>query len=125
MIEELIDQLGHARIFTQLHVRDAYHKLRIAQGHEWKTAFRTRYGLFEYLIMPFGLTNAPANFQSYINYALREHLDIFVVVYLDDIVVYSRNEEDHISHVQRVLTDLRDAGLFLKTLKISLPFSRD
>jgi Reverse transcriptase (RNA-dependent DNA polymerase) len=89
LLHELLDRLGSAKIFTQFDIREAYYRIRIATGHEWKTAFRTKYGLFEYLVMPFGLTNAPATFQSYINSTLREFLDIFAVAYLDDIVVYS------------------------------------
>ena len=73
--------------------------------------------LFEYLVVPFGLTNAPAVFQSYINYTLRDFLDIFAIAYLDDIVIYSQNEEDHIKHVRRVLERLREAKLYLKLSK--------
>jgi Reverse transcriptase (RNA-dependent DNA polymerase) len=95
LLYELLDRLGSAKIFTQFDIREAYYRIRIATGHEWKTAFRTKYGLFEYLVMPFGLTNAPATFQSYINSTLREFLDIFAVAYLDDIVVYSQTGGTH------------------------------
>jgi RNase H-like domain found in reverse transcriptase/Reverse transcriptase (RNA-dependent DNA polymerase) len=117
LIDNIIDRLGMAKIFTQLDIRDAYHKIRIATGQEWKTAFRTQYGLYEYLVMPFGLTNAPAVFQSYINSTLREFIDIFVVVYLDDIIVFSQTLKEHIQHVRRILTRLREAGLYLKLSK--------
>jgi hypothetical protein len=87
------------------------------EGEEWKTAFRTRFGLYEYLVMPFGLTNAPATFQAYINNVLRKYLDVFVVVYLDDILVYSKTYEEHVQHVRHVLTALRDADLRIKAEK--------
>ncbi|SAL96256.1 hypothetical protein [Absidia glauca] len=117
LINEMIDRLSSSSIFTKLDIRNAYHRVRIAKGDEWKTAFRTRYGHFEYLVMPFGLTNAPASFQALINNVLREFLDICVVVYLDDILVFSTNQEDHDHHVKRVLKCLRDAGLYIKAEK--------
>lgn len=91
-----MDRLGSASIYTKLDVRHAYYKLRIKDGDKWKTAFRTRYSLFEYTVVPFGLTNAPAAFQGYINYALSDLLDICCVVYLDDILIYSNSEEEHV-----------------------------
>ena len=96
--------MGRARRFTQLDLTSAYHRMRIREGDEWKTAFRTRYGHFEYQVMPFGLTNAPASFQGYINKILAEKLDIFVIVYLDDILIYTNDDEDgHIAAVRWVL----------------------
>ncbi|KAL1990879.1 hypothetical protein VTN49DRAFT_5882 [Thermomyces lanuginosus] len=95
LISETLDRLAGAKIFTQLDLRDAYHRIRIRQGNEWKTAFRTRYGHYEYLVMPFGLVNAPATFQSYINRALAGLLDTCCVAYLDDIVIYSNSVEEH------------------------------
>ncbi len=89
--DEILDRLSSARVFTKIEVKNAYYRFRIREGDEWKTAFRTQYGLFEYLVMPFGLTNAPASFQSHINEVLRLYLDITVIVYLDDILVFSRN----------------------------------
>ncbi|KAI9034758.1 retropepsin-like aspartic protease/reverse transcriptase [Aspergillus affinis] len=91
--------------------------LRIAKGEEWKTAFKTKYGHFEYLVMPFGLTNAPASFQRFINEVLGELLDTFVIAYLDDILVFSNNEEEHIRHVKQVLRKLRITKLRLKLKK--------
>src|SRR5690606_6759717 len=117
LINETIDQLKEATIFTKLDLKGAYNLIRIAPGDEWKTAFRTRYGHFEYLIMPFGLTNAPATFQAFINDVLREYLDQFVVVYLDDILIYSRNKEEHIDHVKKVMKKLMDAQLQAKLSK--------
>jgi hypothetical protein len=86
-------------------------------GHEWMTAFRTRFGLYEYLVMPFGLTNALATFQAYINNVLRKYLDVFVVVYLDDILVYSRTYDDHVRDVRKVLQALADAKMKIKPEK--------
>lgn len=87
------------------------------QGEEQKTAFRTRFGLYEYLVMLFGLTNAPTTFQAYINNVLRRYLDVFVVVYLDDILVYSKTIEDHVQHVRKVLQALKEADLRIKPKK--------
>jgi RNase H-like domain found in reverse transcriptase/Reverse transcriptase (RNA-dependent DNA polymerase) len=117
LIDETLDRLVGAQVFTKLDLKDAYHRVRIREGHEWKTAFRTRYGHFEYLVMPFGLANAPATFQAYINTALAGLLDRFVVVYLDDILIYSKNIEEHHDHVRQVLTRLRKNNLFCKLSK--------
>jgi len=90
-----MDQLVGATIFTKLDVRQAYHHLHMAPGHEFKTTFKTRYGLFEYLVMPFGLTNASAQFQSHMQSIFSDLLDILVVIYLDDILIFSKNLEEH------------------------------
>src|SRR5436190_1033665 len=89
----------------------------MAMGEEWKTAFRCRYGLFEYTVMPFGLCNAPGTFQHYMNDTFREFLDEFLVVYLDDLLIYSDTLKEHKRHVRKVLERLRDAGLYLKPSK--------
>ena len=89
LIPELFQKLRSAVIFTKLDLRGAYNLIRIRDGDEWKTAFRTRYGHYEYLVMPFGLCNAPATFQHFVNDVFRDFLDIFVIVYLDDILVFS------------------------------------
>ncbi len=90
--KESLDRLDWARLFTQLDLTNAYHQMRIREGDEWKTAFRTRYSPFEYQVMPFGLTNTPAIFQDYINKILAEKLDVFVIVYLNDILIYTKKE---------------------------------
>ena len=117
LISELKDRLFGMKYFTALDLKGAYNLIRIKEGHEWKTAFRTKYGLFEYLVMPFGLTNAPAAFQRMINNVLREHLDIFVVCYLDDILIFSKTEEEHTEHVHKVLQTLQDAKLLVEPEK--------
>ncbi len=117
LISETLDRLTGSKRFTKLDLKDAYHRIRIRKGDEWKTAFRTRYGHFEYLVMPFGLTNAPATFQAYINKSLAGIIDSFCVVYLDDILIYSENEADHIDHVKQVLDRLRRFSLFANLKK--------
>ena len=91
LIGESLDWLRRAKRFTQLDLTSAYHQMRIKKGDKWKTVFQTRYGHFEYLVMPFGLSNVPASFQSYINKILAKKLDIFVIVYLDDILIYTED----------------------------------
>ena len=113
-----LDRLGCAKQFTQLDLPSAYYRMRIREGDEWKTAFRTRYGHFEYQVMPFGLSNAPASFQGYINKILAEKLDIFVIVYLDDILVYTEDPgQPHVDAVRWVLEQLRRHGLFANLKK--------
>ncbi|ERF69956.1 hypothetical protein EPUS_08767 [Endocarpon pusillum Z07020] len=117
LISELHDRIRGAEWFTTLDLRGAYNLVRMKEGEEWKTAFRTRYGHYEYLVMPFGLTNAPATFQALVNDVLREFLDIFAVAYLDDILIYSKTEEEHKSHVKQVLRALKKAHLLVKLEK--------
>jgi hypothetical protein len=107
LITETLARLSRARKYTKLDIISAFNRLRIKDGDEWKTAFRTRYGLFEYLVMPFGLCNGPASFQNFINDTLREYLDIFCTAYLDDILIYSETEEEHERHVKLILEKLR------------------
>jgi hypothetical protein len=111
LIRETLARMAGKRIFTKLDIIAAFNRIRIAKGHEWLTAFNTRYGQFECLVMPFGLCNAPATFQSYINDTLREFLDDFVSAYIDDALVFSDTDEEHPTHVRAVITKLRDAGL--------------
>ena len=120
----LIDRLASAKVFTKMDLRWAYHRIRIAAGHEWKTAFRTRYSLFEYKVMPFGLTNCPATFQRHVNTVLRNFIDIFVVVYLDDILIYSDHPSDHRKHVRMVLLTLRQHALYAKADKCDFHTTR-
>ena len=95
LIADLFDQLSHAKFFTKLDLRSGYYQVRIAEGDEPKTTCVTRYRAFEFLVMPFGLTNAPAMFCTLMNQFFHDFLDKFVVVYLDDIVVYSATLEEH------------------------------
>ena len=111
-IRETLDRLYKARFYTKLDVISAFNNLRVKAGDEWKTAFTTRYGQFEYMVMPFGLYNAPSTFQSYINKALQDILDDFCAAYLDDVLIYSETLEQHHLHVEMVLERLHKARLF-------------
>ena len=117
LIPEALDRLRKATVYTKLDLRGAYNLVRVKSGDEWKTAFRTRYGHFECLVMPFGLTNAPAVFQHFMNDVFRDLLDITVLVYLDDILVFSESETDHSDHVRQVLQRLIKHGLYAKAEK--------
>ena len=112
LISDLLDAPRKAKVFSKIDLRHAYHLVRIAAGDEWKTAFRTRYGSFEWLVVPFGLTNAPAGFQRFLNTIFADLLDVFVIIYLDDILVFSSDESQHVRHVSEVLRRLRKNGLF-------------
>lgn len=117
LIPELFQRFRSAKVFSKLDLRGAYNLVRIRAGDEWKTAFRSRFGHFEYLVMPFGLCNAPATFQHLVNDIFREYLDDFLVVYLDDILIFSSTIELHKGHVKKVLTILKQHKLYLKVEK--------
>ena len=116
-IEELMDRLQGAKFFTKIDLRQGYHHIRIAEPDVEKTAFRTRYGHYEYTVLPFGLTNAPATFMTLMHDVLRDQLDHSVVVYLDDILIYSRTWEQHVKDVATVLQKLREHKLYAKLSK--------
>ncbi|KAK5802526.1 hypothetical protein PVK06_030126 [Gossypium arboreum] len=116
-IDDLFDQLKGASVFSKIDLRSGYYQLRIRDSDVPKTAFRTRYGHYEFLVMPFGLTNAPAVFMDLMNRIFRPYLDRFVVVFIDDILVYSRNETEHAEHLRLVLQILRDKQLYAKFSK--------
>ena len=103
LIQETLAQLSSAKYFTKLDVVLAFNKIRIAKGHEWMTAFITRYGLYKTLVMPFGLINAPITFQTYINKTLHPWLNVFCTVYINDILIYSNTLEEHREHVCTIL----------------------
>src|SRR5436190_15070519 len=117
LIEELQATIAGAKPFTKLDLKEAYHQVQIKEGDEWKTAFRTQYGQYEYCVMPLGLSNAPATFQRLINNIMRVYLDNFIVAYLNDILVFSQNLKEHIQHVRKVLKKLDNWDLTISPEK--------
>ena len=124
LISEILNCLGWAWIFTKLDLHEVYNLIWIRESDEWKTAFRTRYSSFEFKVMPFSLMNAPATFQFYINRSLQGLLNEFMIIYLDDILIYSESEEDHEKHVRQVLHHLRESDLFVKLKKCTFHISQ-
>nr|KYP33826.1 Retrovirus-related Pol polyprotein from transposon 17.6 [Cajanus cajan] len=116
-IDDLMDQLRGASVFSKIDLRSRYHQIRVKESNIPKTAFRTRYGHYEYVVMPFGVTNALAVFMDYMNRIFRSFLDRFVVVFIDDILVYSRSLEDHREHLRLVFEVLRERQLYAKLSK--------
>lgn len=116
-IDDLFDQLRGARVFSQFDLRTGYHQMRVAEDSIPLTAFRTRYGLYEFPVMPFGLTNAPAYFMDLMNRIFQPYIDQFVVIFIDDILVYSQTTEEHEHHLRKVLEILREQQLFAKFSK--------
>lgn len=117
LVPAALEMLRGASIFTKLDLRSAYNLIRIRRGDEWKTAFITPSGHYEYRVMPYGLANSPSVFQAFMNEVFRDYLHRFVIIYIDDILIYSQNEADHHLHVAQVLQRLRDNHLYLKIEK--------
>jgi hypothetical protein len=116
-IEDLFDQMRGARVFSKIDLRSRYHQIKIRPSDIPKTAFSTRYGLYEFTVMLFGLTNAPAYFMNLMNKVFMEYLERFVVIFIDDILIYSKSDSDHGEHLRWVLQKLRDNQLYAKYSK--------
>lgn len=114
LVSDLIDRLRYAKVFTKIDLRGAYNLVRIKPSDEWKTAFRCVFGHFEYMVMPFGLSNAPAVFQSMMTEIFRDILDVYVVVYIVDLLIFSYSADVHEGHVLEVLRRLREHQLYAK-----------
>jgi hypothetical protein len=116
-IDDLFDQMRGARVFSKIDLRSGYHQMKIRPSDIPKTTFSTRYGLYEFTVMSFGLTNAPAYFMNLMNKVFMEYLNKFVVVFIDDILIYSKNDSEHEEHLRMVLQKLRDNQLYAKFTK--------
>ena len=120
--EELFDRLGGATIYSNIDLRSGYWQVPLRKEDIPKTALKTRWGLYEFLVVPFGVSNAPAQFMNLMNDVLADYLDDFVVVFLDDILIYSKTIDDHVVHLRKVLQKLREHQLFAKASKCEIAY---
>ena len=116
-IDDIFDQMKGENVFSNIDLRSGYHQVRIKDEYIHKTAFRTRYGHYEFVVLPFSLTNVPTTFMCLVNIVFNKYLDKFVLVFLDEILIYSKNEEEHEEHLRLTLQLLREHRLYAKLSK--------